>query len=50
MKINEVIDILKDFKPVSIFVYGSQANNSLNSKSDYEVGVIFENEKYLFSQ
>lgn len=47
MNLNKVIEILKTFKPLSIFLYGSQANNSTNKKSDYEIGVIFNEEDYV---
>lgn len=47
MILSEVIDKLKAFNPVSIFLYGSQANGSINSKSDYEMGIIFQDEKYI---
>lgn len=47
MDINQVISKLEKFKPVSIFLYGSQATNSQNSQSDYEIGVIFEDESYV---
>ena len=39
--------VYEKFKPLSIFVYGSYATNSTNSKSDTEVAVIFENENYV---
>ena len=47
MKLNVVLETLKSFKPLSIFVYGSQANEDVNTKSDYEIGVIFEDKKYI---
>jgi hypothetical protein len=46
----EVIEILKSFNPISIFVYGSQANGSQNSKSDYEIGIIFNEDCYISRQ
>jgi len=42
-----IIKILKMLNPVSIFLYGSQANKSQNSKSDYEIGIIFNDDKYV---
>lgn len=42
-----IIEILKQFKPLSIFVYGSQASQTQNSKSDYEIGIIFDDEAYV---
>lgn len=48
MIIKDVIDILvENFRPYSIFLYGSKATNSDNSKSDYEIGVIFEEDSYI---
>lgn len=41
----KIIEILKSFNPFSIFIYGSQA--SQNSKSDYEIGVIFNDDSYV---
>ena len=43
----DIIKILQDMKPISIFVYGSQSNNSQNSKSDFEIGMIFADEQYV---
>lgn len=45
-----IVKILKSFKPVSIFVYGSQSNHSQNSKSDYEIGIIFNDNCYISRQ
>lgn len=36
-----------NFKPYSIFLYGSVATNTSNSKSDYEIGVIFKKDNYI---
>ena len=43
----EIIKVLKEFNPVSIFIYGSQSNNTQNSKSDYEIGIIFNDADYV---
>lgn len=46
--LNKVIDkLVKNFKPCSIFLYGSNATNSTNVNSDYEIGVIFDDDKYI---
>lgn len=47
MTFESVLDILKKFNPISIFLYGSQANGSVNSKSDYEIGVVFEDARVV---
>lgn len=47
MKFEEVINLLKKLTPKSIFLYGLQVNKNTNSKSDYEIGIIFEDEKYI---
>ena len=45
-ELNEVVEkIEKEFKPISIFLHGSMATKTTNAKSDYEIGVIFENER-----
>lgn len=36
-----------NFNPYAIFLYGSAATNTLNSKSDYEIGVIFKGDNYV---
>lgn len=47
MEFNQVMETLKQFNPISIFMYGSQANNSTNEDSDYEIGVVFSDDKYI---
>lgn len=47
MNISKIIEKLKTFNPLSIFVYGSHANKSTNKKSDYEIGVIFNDEDFV---
>lgn len=48
MSLEKVLEILiENFKPYSIFLYGSKATNSDNEKSDYEIGVIFEENNYV---
>ena len=48
MTLENVLDILiKKFKPYSIFLYGSRATDASNNKSDYEIGIIFEDNKYV---
>lgn len=46
----KILETLKSFKPLSVFLYGSQANNNTNSKSDFEIGVIFEDLNYVSRQ
>lgn len=51
MSLENVIDILvQKFNPYSIFLYGSKATNTDNINSDYEIGVIFEDNKYISRQ
>ncbi len=39
--------IESNFNPYSIFLYGSAATSTFNSKSDYEIGVIFKSDNYV---
>lgn len=41
-----IVNKLKNLNPLSIFIYGSCATNSKNSKSDCEIGVIFDEKNY----
>lgn len=41
-----IVDALKKYEPVSVFVYGSRGRNDFNEDSDYEVTVIFDDNKY----
>lgn len=47
----EILEItlhsLAPFKPKSVFLYGSRARKDAKPDSDYEVGVIFDDEKYI---
>lgn len=47
MNLVTVIETLKTFKPISIFLYGSQATNTQNKNSDYEIGVVFKDDEYV---
>ncbi len=48
MQLEKVLEnLINNFNPYSIFLYGSKATDSCNSKSDYEIGVIFEDDKYI---
>ena len=48
MTLENVVDIIVEkFRPYSIFLYGSKATKSDNNWSDCEIGVIFEDGKYL---
>ncbi len=40
-------EIESNFNPYSIFLYGSAATSTFNSKSDYEIGVIFKSDNYI---
>ncbi len=43
-----VLDKINEFfHPYSCFLYGSAATETLNSKSDYEIGVVFKNDNYV---
>jgi predicted nucleotidyltransferase len=47
-ELNEVLDIIENqFKPVSIFLYGSRARTDAKEDSDYEIGVLLESGKYV---
>ena len=49
--LQKVIDKLsKNYNPYSIFLYGSKATISSNINSDYEIGIIFEDDKYISRQ
>ena len=51
MTLEEVVQrLVKSFSPYSIFLYGSKATGSDNEDSDYEIGVIFEDDKYISRQ
>lgn len=51
MTLEEVVRILvESFNPYSIFLYGSKATRTDIKESDYEVGVIFEDDKYVSRQ
>lgn len=51
MNLKKVIEIIiQNFEVYSIFLYGSKATNSDNINSDYEIGIIFEDEKYISPQ
>jgi predicted nucleotidyltransferase len=41
------IATLEKFEPKSIFVYGSRGRGDARTDSDYEVGVIFDEDKYV---
>ena len=43
----EIIETLKSLNPISIFVYGSKAVNETNSKSDHEIGIVFNEDNYV---
>jgi hypothetical protein len=39
----------QDFKPVSIFIYGSHARTDARPTSDYEIGLLFPEKQYVLS-
>ena len=43
----KIIEALEQFDPYSVFVYGSRGRGDHKPDSDYEIGVIFEDEKYV---
>lgn len=44
----EVLNLLnKNFKPISIFLYGSRARKDFTKRSDFEIGVLFSKENYV---
>lgn len=45
--IKSTLQVLAQFKPKSIFLYGSRGRGEANSNSDYEIGVIFDDDKYV---
>jgi hypothetical protein len=47
MNIEEVITQLQQFKPVSVFLYGSRARTDFLPDSDHEIGVIFRADGYV---
>ncbi|MYB39958.1 nucleotidyltransferase domain-containing protein [Candidatus Saccharibacteria bacterium] len=44
---NRIIEALAPFGPYSVFLYGSRGRGDHREDSDYEVGVIFEDEKLV---
>lgn len=44
---DKIIKSLISFNPLSIFLYGSRGRGDYKEDSDYEVGIIFEDEKIL---
>ncbi|MCL2037744.1 nucleotidyltransferase domain-containing protein [Candidatus Saccharibacteria bacterium] len=45
--IDKIVKFTKQFNPVSVFLYGSQATGETTEKSDYEVGIVFDDDKYV---
>ena len=48
--LERAIDFSKQFSPFSVILYGSQATGEATLNSDYEVGLIFEDDKYVSSR
>src|SRR5687767_13584814 len=45
--ITSTLDMLTRFNPRSVFVYGSRGRGDAKPDSDYEIGVIFDDDKYV---
>lgn len=45
--LNKTIAVLSQFNPKSIFLYGSRGRGDANPDSDYEIGIIFDDDKYI---
>ncbi len=45
--ISDTINALSQLKPKSIFLYGSRGRGDAKSDSDYEIGIIFDDDKYV---
>ena len=45
--IDEALKSLNQFNPKSVFLYGSRGRGDAKPDSDYEVGVIFDDDKYV---
>lgn len=47
-ELEDVLDAVESVSsPTSIFLYGSQARTDAVSRSDYEIGVVFQEDKYV---
>lgn len=47
MSLEEIIHQLQQFKPLSVFVYGSRARSDFKEDSDFEIGVLFREADYV---
>lgn len=45
--LQNVIGEIEPLNPFSIFLYGSRAGDAYKKDSDYEIGVVFEDDKYV---
>lgn len=45
--IESALHVLSKFKPKSVFLYGSRGRGDAKQDSDYEIGVIFDDDKYV---
>jgi predicted nucleotidyltransferase len=45
--LEDTLAVLAQFKPKSVFLYGSRARKDFKPDSDYEIGVIFDEDKYV---
>ena len=46
--VNKIAELLyKKFNLLSVFLYGSRSTNTTNSKSDIEIGIVFNDEEYV---
>ena len=47
-KLNTVLNkIIKTCDPVSVFLYGSRARTDFLKRSDFEIGVLIPNDRYI---
>jgi predicted nucleotidyltransferase len=45
--LKETLSALNKFSPKSVFLYGSRGRGDYRPDSDYEIGIIFDDEKYV---
>ncbi len=45
--IQATLKTLEQFHPKSVFLYGSRGRGDAKPDSDYEIGVIFDDDKYV---
>ncbi len=45
--VEATLQVLSKFNPKSVFLYGSRGHKDFKPDSDYEIGVIFDDDKYV---